>query len=170
MAGNSKPRKPYRKKHKLVDNISHAAKLAGKLTPAERSLLIDPVWKCYDDLRKGSASNATLVHLRDVFNIAQLLAVDFGLLPDHLEKFYDAQTAILAVCERRAAGGSFTCYATELAALKTGIEFHDIQLEFASAGELARATMTADRKIRGAMAGSPGKNYRNIELPSEVTA
>lgn len=168
MAGNKKPRKPHRVKRKIVNTMEYASILAGVLGAKERALLIDPVKECFDRLRKGEFTNAHYRHLRDVFNIAEALTEPgTGIFPDHVDKFIAAQAALHAVGNRRAAGGSWTCYADELAAIATGLEFHEHQLKFASAGDMTRATIKADQFVQSTRKGSTGKKHFHTILAAE---
>jgi hypothetical protein len=170
----AKPKKPRNKRHvprPLINPLKMAMTLAGKLTDAEREELIKPVKQCFDLLRQGKWNNAQFKHIADVFNIAQALASPgFNLLNDHIDKFDTAQEVLKAIAERRGQGKGWTCYAHELAAIATGIEFHEIQLEYASAGELARATRHVDNVLKGARSGSPGKDHIHTVLVADEVA
>lgn len=150
MAANKKPRKPHRSRGALFQPMDYAMKLAGKLRENERNILLGPVRADFDKLRRGALDDADMQHLIDCFSVAQAMTgPGINLLPDHLAKFDAAKTALEAIRARHAAGGSWTCYAAELTAIDTGIEFHAYQLQFASVGELVKATKLVDGKIRG---------------------
>lgn len=171
MAGNKKPRKPHKQRQLNCDPLRRAMIGAGKLNADEAKLLIDPVKECFDALLRGAWTNADFAHLVDCLNVAEVLAgPGFNLLPDHAHKFEAAQQALAGLAARAVATHSRTCYATELAAVTLAIEFHEIQLEFASAGEVARATLVVDRFKRGAAQGNRSKNQLHTTLPDEVTA
>lgn len=164
MASNKKPRKKH-KQRDLLNPIAAASRMAGKLTDAERLMLINPVWECFAKLRQGKPAFEDFKHLVDCMNVAMALTMPgMNLLPDHRDKFSAAQDALQALGTRWGNGGSWTCYAAELEAIRTGIEYHDIQLQFASAGEVTRATQVVDNQIKGAVSGSPGKNHLHINL------
>lgn len=140
--------------------IRVAINRAAVLTADEKSRLLDPIYDCFDQLRRGELDPVSFKHLADEFNVAEALTMPgFNLLPDHKDKFDAAQDALRAVAERRNAGGSWTCYPQEIAAIDLALEFHGIQLDYVSAGELARATKWVDDILRGAKSGSPGKGH-----------
>lgn len=150
MAANKKPRKAHRSRGALFHPMDYARKLAGKLGEHERAILLGPVREDFDKLRQGVITDADMQHLIDCFSVAQAMTgPGINLLPDHLAKFDAAKSALETIRARHAAGGSWTCWAAELAAIDTGIEFHEYQLQFASAGELVKATRIVDGKIRG---------------------
>lgn len=173
----SKLKKPRNKKYQgprtLIDPMATAQRRAAKLTVLEQQTLLNPVKACFAALRAGTITPDEFKHLADCFNIAQALMlpeiVAGGLLPDHADKFDAAHEALRAIATRKTAGGSWTCYAQELRALETGMYFHALQLGFASANELARATQKVDNILKGARSGSASARHFYTDL-SKVAA
>lgn len=165
---SSKPRKKY-KPRPLINTIEAATARAAKLTDSERHLLIDPVWASFDLLRRSETSATEFIHLCDCLNVAVALTQPgINLLPDHVEKFNAGIDTLGGIADRRMAGKSWTCYAHELATLQEALEFHEIQLRYASAQDVCKATQKVDRAIKGANSGSPGKFHIRATLPMEA--
>jgi hypothetical protein len=166
MAGNKKPRKKMNHNKRIsLDPAGYAIRLAAKLTDAERALLMNPVKECFGRLRFGGFTVTDYKHLADTFNVAQSLTMPgIGLLPDHADKFRAAHMALKDLGERYNAGRNWAARGEELRAIETGIEFHEIQLQFASAGELTRATQEVDRALKGVLSGSKSRNIFTTEL------
>jgi hypothetical protein len=162
MAGNKKTRKAY-KPRSLVNPISAAMRRAGKLTEAEQALMIDPIRDCFARLRMGQWANEDYKFMADCMNVAQAL-VKLNIVSDHLDKFDAAHYALRDLAERWNAGHNWVAKAEELKVLGVAIVLHEIQLQFASAGELAEATQIVDRVIRGAQSGSPAKGHLHTTL------
>jgi hypothetical protein len=165
MSKTKKPRKAYRPRP-LINTIEAATVRSMKLTDAERELLINPVWDSFAMLRRGEIDNPNFIHLGDMLNVAVALTQPgIGLLPDHVEKWHKAMDVIADIAQRRREGKSWTCHAHELATLQEAIEYHDIQLMYASAQDVCKATQKVDRNIKGARSGSPGKFHIRTALP-----
>lgn len=155
-----KRNKKYRPATRLVNPILEAMNRASKLTAPEKKVLTDMLDNCFDLLRRGEWDPEEFKRLADVFNLAQVLTrPGFGLLPDHIEKFSNAQDVLAALAVRRSQGKGWTCYAQELAPLSLAIEFHTIQLDFVSVGELERAAKTVVNFHEGAQSGSVGRGH-----------
>jgi hypothetical protein len=162
---SSKPRKPRKARRDLIDPVHAAVMRATKLSRSEKSLLMDPVLEGFDKLRAGEWTNADFKHMADCLNVAEALTLPgFNLLPDHKHKLDAAHDALVAMAARRNRVGRWVAKGEELRTIELAIEIHDIQLDFASVGELARATKYVDDKLKGARSGSPAKGHIHTVL------
>ncbi|HEV2612524.1 MAG TPA: hypothetical protein VGU61_19840 [Noviherbaspirillum sp.] len=168
MASNKKPRKKYVKKRDLIDPIRSAIMRATKLRPFEKAMLLDPIWESFEKLKKGEWKNEDFKFMADCLNVAQALTLPgIGLLPDHMDKFDAAHHALQQLSARRNATGKWLAKGDELRTIEVGIEFHAIQIDFVSAGELAKATQRVDDILKGAVSGSPGKGHIHTVLQAD---
>lgn len=152
----------------ITNPVQHAILRAAKLTPAEVKLMVDPIKEDIQALRTGKFNNTMFKHLADSFNVAQALTEPgIGLLPDHIDKFTAVHHALDALAKRKTSHGSWVAKTDELRTIETGIEFHEIQLEYASAGELSNAALIVHRRIQGALQGNQRADHIHTILVND---
>jgi hypothetical protein len=154
MARNKPPRRRYQPRPVDLDTFGLAATLASKLTQTQRAPLEDAITRSFQAMRTGAGSQADWANLADCLNVAEALA-DLGIASDHTDTFVRGQTALAAVHARVAAGRSWTLYPPEITALDDACFVARIQLEHASQGEYRNAIHSVQRRVAGALSGSP---------------
>ena len=154
MARNKPPRRRYQPRPVDLDVFGLAATLASKLTPTQRAPLEDAIARSFQALRAGAGTQPDWANLADALNVAETLA-ELGIASDHAETFVRGQQALAAVHARVAAGRSWTLYPAEITALDDACWLARIQLEHASQGEYRQAIHTVQRRVAGALSGSP---------------
>lgn len=159
MARSKPPRKAYRPGY--VDLMAHdtAAALATKLNGQQRHALGTPVTAALDGLRMGTGGWPAWCNLADGMNVAEQLA-HRGICSDRLPEILAAQAALHELHTRQATRASWTLRAAELAALHTGVDFHLIQLQHCTQGEMRDAITAVQRRVAQALAGNAPKDAR----------
>lgn len=140
MSRSKPPRKPMKKTKLIANTMDAALRIQSVLTPDEREQITGPIADSFEALRTGQADD------RDWANLAE--AAGIGVELTKLQICSDAQSvqileAMYAACTSLA----FRCKKThrlvatgpELAAIKEGVERHEIQMLYASAGDIKRA-------------------------------
>lgn len=162
-----------RLKPKFRNNLAVAADRAAALTEAELTQWMTPIIQSFDLLRRGEAREDEYDRLVDAMNVSMLLTNhDIArLLPDHRDKFSAAMDALVALGVRALNNKTWTCYAAELTAIDTGIEFHSYQAQFASKAEINKAIDVLNMKNREAKAGRMAKGGIDVnDLAAERKA
>jgi hypothetical protein len=122
------------------------------LTPAERQQRVKPYQVAVQHLQFGGFEVNDWRHLADAFNFGEVFAQPpFNLANDHAEKFTAAQQVLAELAEQHQTRKTWTARAHQLQAVKDAVEMHEIQLQYASLGEIMRAEQTIINRIRGAL-------------------
>lgn len=134
MTKGRKPRTP----RTLRNPIEHALLGATCLTPAERIDTLAPTRECLDRLRRGVATEDQHTVLYTALKIAE--GIECSRIVRGLGgQIHSALQAMDAIRARATAHGAWhptALYATELAAIREAVHFHDFQLQHVSATEL----------------------------------
>ena len=159
MGATRKPRKAYRPGH--VDLLAHdtAAALATKLNGEQRQALGQPASTALDGLRTATGGWPAWCNLADALNVAEQLA-EMGICSDRKTEIAAGQAALHELHTRQAERNTWTLRAAELAALQTAVEFHRIQLDHCSQGEMRAAIETVKRRVQQALAGNAPRDAR----------
>jgi hypothetical protein len=72
-----------------------------------------------------------------------------------------------ALAKRKTSHGTWVAKGEELSTIETGLEHHEIQLEFASAGELSNAALIVHRRIQGALQGNQRADHIHTILVND---
>jgi len=148
-----KPRKAYRPRRISLDPVEEAVAGAGKMPAHQRVAFVRLLQQAVDGLRDGSGGAAAWCQLADGLNVAEQLALA-GICSDRLGEVLAAQEALSALHERQLHQHTYTLRASELAALREGVLFAQIQLEFVSQTEFIAARDKVVRKVQAALAGN----------------
>jgi len=153
----SKSRKGARvKPRRVIRNPLEFVMLgAVKLTPAERSELRSIYEGAFDRFRRADDCPAQWVMLADAMNMAESLS-SIGIASDEqsAELIHAGQAALAEVAKRHQAGGSWTLYPAEIAALDEALFVHRVQVEHCSRGEFNRAVDLTHHRCRQALFGN----------------
>lgn len=153
MPRSSKPRKRYIPKRVDADPFDLASARAALVPPHVRAQFERPMQASFDLLRRGAGNWSAWCNLADSMNVAERLA-DLGIASDRKADILQAQAALAALHDRHANSQSWTLRGAEIAALQLATEIHEIQLEFATQGELYEAIATVQRCVQQALAGN----------------
>lgn len=134
MTRGRKPRRP----RTLRNPIEHAMLGATCLTSAERIDTLAPTRDCLDRLRRGVATEDQHTVLYTVLKIAEGIEGSRIVrgLGGAIQSALQAMDAIRARATAHGPWHPTALYATELAAIREAVHFHDFQLQHVSAGEL----------------------------------
>ena len=92
-----------------------------------------------DSLTKGTANKGEIDIVIGVINVAEALC-ELGFGKEYHQLVLEASSALYDVCKRSFdINDRFVCRGEELAAIKTGYEVHDAQMEVCTIGELEKA-------------------------------
>ena len=108
------------------------------LTDAQHAQFMGPVDEAIDKLREGRADRQDWNTVANAMNVAEGL-VFAGVGANLVPAIKAASEALKAIAERMIAGGSSTCRAQELAAIREGREMYSAQLRACTQGESSRA-------------------------------
>jgi len=100
-----------------------------------------------DALCKGKATNDHLKVISNVSNMAETLAVLYGIKKDWLPEIAAAQTSLKALAERGARIGRYVLKAEELNALNLLIQINDSQLDACSVHTLGEASQFISNQL-----------------------
>lgn len=129
-------------------------------TETQKEIMKEPI-KAFEKLRQGIAN-------RDDWNmVCQSLNVGEALCEAHicgnlLEDFNNGLEALHQIALRMLSGKSSTCYAQELAAVKTALETHKIQLKFCTQGEYSRAIERVKNLLKGGAQENVARTYARL--------
>lgn len=147
--------------HREASRAKHAGHLpihiammrVSTLTPEERRQRVKPYQAAIQHLQFGGFGAEDWRHLADAFNFGEVFArPPFNLCNDHAEKFTAGQQVLDELAEQHRERRTWTARANQLQAVKDAVEIHEIQLQYASLGELMQAERTICNRIRGALA------------------
>jgi len=127
-----KRNKKYQPRDILASPIEWAIAGSCMLTDAQHAQFMGPVDVAIDKLREGRADR------QDWNTVAEGL-VFAGVGANLVPAIKAASEALKAIAERMIAGGSSTCRASELAAIREGREMYSAQLRACTQGESSRA-------------------------------
>jgi hypothetical protein len=142
-----KPRKKYKGPQDCYNPIDIARKAAGVMTEKEREERLTPALDAFHKLRQGEATSRQWNQIIDVLNAGEALCklhIGDNLMPYYVEAFQ----AMTAVAERMLAGKSSTCRASELEAIREGINCYGIQIKLCSRSEYNKAVSKVDSMLR----------------------
>ncbi|MFJ3048577.1 hypothetical protein ACIPEN_22310 [Herbaspirillum chlorophenolicum] len=146
-----KRNKAYRPRGTLVNPLDWAIAGAHTMTDLQQSEFLAPVDRAIDLIRQGKAGRDDWNDVANAMNVATALA-HFQIGPNLLPAIEAAQDALKAVAGRMIGGGSSTCYAHELEAIREGREMYRAQLKVCTQGESSRAIQRVKNMHRsGAM-------------------
>ena len=155
MGRTAKPRRAYRPRPVTADTVETAIARAGLLPESSRQALRAPIIAALDGLRTGTGQWPAWCSMADALNVAEQLAAD-GIASNHAGTIAAAQSVLADLHARLAKGAPWTLRAAELKTLQDAAEIAEIQLEYASQGEVADAIESVKRRVAGALAGSVG--------------
>ena len=177
MGRTAKPRKQYRPRPVIFNNIAHTIESAQVLRRDSVAKVIACLKIARSDLLKGDMEQGWRAVV-DALNVAQQLAA-IGICSDDdsRDAISRAHIALAKVYDRFTKTGSATLYAAEVTAIDAAIERHEIQLNYCSRREYDMAIERTINRVRAALAGSlgPGVNVcgnlgTNILDHHELTA
>ena len=151
-----KPRKQYRPRPVSLDPVADAIARATVLRPEQVASLAGPVERAWLDLRTGTQPDHAWRDLADAMNVAEQLA-DAGIASDRMPEILTAQEALADLAARHNSTGSWTLRSHELRRIEAALEFHGIQLDHCTQGEMADAIRAVKRKVAQAIAGNASK-------------
>lgn len=147
--------------HRSASRAKHAGYLpihiamlqVSTLTPEERRQRVKPYQTAIQHLQFGGFTVDDWRHLADAFNFGEVFAQPpFNLCNDHAEKFEDAQRVLGELAAQHRGIHSWTARANQLQAVKSAVEIHEIQLQYAGLGEIMQAERMICNRVRGALA------------------
>lgn len=153
-------RKRYRPKDCAANPVALAIAGASKLNHDQRELLRGTMLAAYESLRTGTVSGGRSLSdcwndLADCANVGQEL-MQYGLAPDHMITFTDAQLALRDLCTRGNAGRGWTMYPREVDILQLLTVVHGVQLDHCSVAEFRDAVNRVRRRASEALRGNGG--------------
>jgi hypothetical protein len=114
------------------------------------------------DVARGNGTKAQLDILIAAMNMAEALAtVNPALGSDYHAEIREAQDALLAMCRRGVAKGSFLFTGPELQAMNTGMSIHNAQLDACAIKDLEDADAFVQKALRS-------KKVRKIHEPTRA--
>lgn len=132
----------------------------------QKDIMKEPI-KAFEKLRQGIAN-------RDDWNmVCQSLNVGEALCEAHicgnlLEDFNKGHEALHQIALRMLSGKSSTCYAQELAAVKTALETHKIQLKFCTQAEFSRAIERVKNLLKGGAQDNVAMTYARLNAGGQA--
>lgn len=155
-------RSRYRPRVLDTDPVGIAITKAAALTPAERETLQAPVRRALNAFRSGAGDWPAWCDLADAFNISEALA-RAGIARDHLQTALTAQAALADLYHRQDAEKDWSLRGTELHDLDEAVWLYETQLRFVSKGEIEKALLLVQRRVKAALAGNYPAVRRNPE-------
>lgn len=153
MPRNHKPRRRYIPKRIDHDPVGLAMIRTALLTDAERQPLVQRMQDAFAAFRGGAGSWDAWAALADAMNVAEALSRR-QIASDHGGTFEAGQRTLHALHQRHAERRSWTLYPAEITALDDACFVHEVQLRHCSAGELADAVATVQRRVAAALQGN----------------
>lgn len=132
-----------------------------KMVESDRKAVLAPVLEGVDRLRQGKATRAHWNDVCESLNVAEALAelhIGDNLLPD----FNAGHEALHQVALRMLAGGSSTCRASELAAIREAVELYALQLTLCTQAELSRAVRRVKALMDGGALNDVARTYAKL--------
>lgn len=139
-----------------------ALRNAALLHPRQRAAYLDPCTEAFDALRAGRAGEEAWSLIAETVHVAEELA-NAGIVSDRKAVFAWALGALGAIWRRVQATSCWTLRGPEIAALQEAIDFHRIQLEHCTQGELFQASRRYGERMRQARAGNAPRGMDVIE-------
>lgn len=150
-AGPRQPRPVY------ANAVQRAIEGARLLPKVETAAVKAGMRMALTEFLTGKRCDVHWATLADALNMAESLS-DIGICSDEpsAEKINAGQLALAEVAQQFARIRSWTLRAAQLDALRTGLEIHEIQLDYCSFSEYERAYHTTRNRISQARAGNAG--------------
>ena len=101
----------------------------------------------FDEIMKGEPTSFHANDLIEAFNIAEALAI-LGIGNDYRAEIWAAQDAVFNMAKRGVDKGSYRFNASELEAVRFGMELHDEQLRVAAVKEMEQALVIVNKTIK----------------------
>jgi len=161
MSRSTKPRKKYRGPTDTYDPTQLAYNAARKLTETQQQMLIGPAIEGFHKLREGKAVRADWNRVVDALNAGEALA-QIGIGSNLEAEFHPAFQAMHDVALRMLAGKGSTCRATELEAIRHGLNNYGVQIKLCSQSEYNKAVA----RVRGML--TSGK-YLTVKAEYEAS-
>lgn len=164
MSRRARARKAYTPKPVHLNAIERAITGAALLPAAEVSSVKINLNLSLLTFGRGIACAQHWASMADALNVAESLAAG-SICSDEAsrQKIQAGQEALAAVAQRQQAGGSWTLYPAELAALDAALWLHGVQLDHASHTEYERALDHTRQRIAAARAGNAPRGAIVIE-------
>lgn len=157
MPRSKQPRRSYRPRHIDGDPVDLAISRAIVVPEAQRQALLQPMQQALTALRTGAGSADHVRNLADAMNVAEQLAV-LRIACDKTAEILAGQQALASLINRQASTGSWTLRGPEITALTDAAEIHQIQLQFATQGELTEAICSVKRRVQQALQGNGSRS------------
>jgi len=132
-----------------------------KLTAHQQGMLIGPALDGFHKLREGRAERLDWNHVIDALNAGEALA-QIGIGSNLEPEFVPAFEAMHAVALRMLAGKGSTCHASELEAIRHGLNTYGVQIKLCSQSEYNKAVA----RVRGLL--TSGK-YLTVKAEYEAS-
>lgn len=136
------------------------------LTDAQHAQFMEPVDAAIDKLREGLADRQDWNTVANAMNVAEGL-VFAGVGANLLPAIRAASEALKAIAKRMIAGGSSTCRAPELAAIREGREMYSAQLRACTQGESSRAVQRVKQLHESGAMDDMGRLFNKMR-PSDA--
>lgn len=151
MAGNKKPR-GKRKLFEKKDCVSTLFNADQPMQGAERIEVLTSVHMAALNLSRGEATKNEWDTIVVTMNIAIVLCESAGNREIGLQPIYDAQNAMIAVCERFQERGKFVLTGAELRAMNSGIALFEQLVDTVSRRQYVRACAEYTRRLNAGKA------------------
>jgi hypothetical protein len=162
-----KRNKSYKPRLVLANPAEWAIAGSCLLSDAQHSQFIDPVDTAIDMIREGRASRQDWNTVANAMNVAEGL-VFVGIGGNLLPAIQAATEALKAVAGRMIAGGSSTCRADELHAIREGRDMYSAQLKASTQGESSRAVQRVKQMHRSGAMEDMGKLFDRMPASREA--
>lgn len=161
MKTRKKRTKKYRGPTDTYNPIDLACNAARTISQENRDKLLGPALAGYNALREGRASRSDWNAVIDCLNAGEALA-QIGIGSNLEDEFIPCFQAMHAIATRMLDGKGSTCRATELEAIRHGLNNYGVQIKLCSQSEYNKAVnrvrnmltngkyLTADSPIRAA--------------------
>lgn len=122
----------------VVSPVDEALFRASTMGTGERVKLIAKLREAWARARTGRCTSADWGRIASAINMGVAIA-QLGIASDREAEFDAAADALTSWARRRRSTGSWTLRADEIRALDLALEIHEVQLQYASRGELMTA-------------------------------
>jgi hypothetical protein len=156
-----KRNKKYRGPSDTYDPTKLAYNAARKLTDAQQQMLIGPALEGYHKLREGKAQRVDWNRVIDALNAGEALA-QIGIGSNLEAEFLPGFQAMHDIALRMLAGKGSTCRASELEAIRAGLNNYAVQIKLCSQSEYNKAVA----RVRGML--TSGK-YMTVKAEYEAS-
>ena len=134
-------RSKYKPKGVRIDALNYVITGLTKVSGKESEYVIMRLknMSALDSLVKGTANKQEIDIVIGVINVAEALC-ELGFGKEYHQLVLDASSALFDVCKRSFdLDDRFVCRGHEIAAIKTGFEVHDAQMEVCTIADLEKA-------------------------------